>query len=333
MICREHSSSSQYSKLKRKAVPICSFPCDGHIDCKVCDAARATSAAPTFFPVMRIGDRFFADGGLAHNNPSFAIFYHYTSLERKKAAQPNASAPSFSPHGELDCSRVRFTNIGTGAKVDEVELGKRDRLVGFLIPRVVRRSMFLKQTLLDIATNAEEKADIMRQFQALNPTVIMYERFDASHGVSNFKLDDHQALGRIKEKTELYLKEQKTIDLLEEVGLAIALDYIDANPTVRRRAQTENAAIDESHEPTCASDAALASSALSADSAGHSGSSTGEPHLLSRYSDELHTNKPLTGQQETVHHPIGKEHTGQYNGEDSGLGTIEPKVSVTVVAA
>ena len=278
---------------------------------------------------MKIGDRFFADGGLAHNNPSFAILYHYTSGERKRKTQSGTSAPSFSPHGKLDCSRVRFTNIGTGAKVDEVEPGKRDRLVDSLIPGFVRRGMFLKQTLTDIAMNAEDKAEVMRGFQLMNPDVIRYERFDASHGVSNIKLDDYRALDQIKIKTKKYLDEQGTIDLLKEVGSAIATDYINTDSTIRRHAQTEIACMDESHDHTYASDSVLASSALLTDSTSH-----GEPHLLPPPSGDSHTNGllPLTRQQEgTLHLPSGKEDAMQYAEEDSGLGTIESKVSVAVV--
>lgn len=237
VICREHSSASQYSKLKNKAVPICSLPCRNDLVCKVCDAARATSAAPTFFPVMNIEDRFFVDGGLAHNNPSFAIYFHYTRDERKKSTRRmGASAGSafqFSPHGDLDCSRVRFTNIGTGAKVDEVEPEKRDRLAG-LIPGIIRKGVFLKQTLAEIAVNSEEKAEVMRHFQYLNPNIIRYERFDANHGVSNIKLDDYNALGRIREKTQQYLDEQETKDLLEEVGGFIANDYLNISQSIDR---------------------------------------------------------------------------------------------------
>ncbi|KAL9578610.1 MAG: hypothetical protein Q9212_005606 [Teloschistes hypoglaucus] len=233
VICREHTSPSQYSKLKHKAVPICSLPCKDNVDCEVCDAARATSAAPTFFPVMCIKDRFFADGGLAHNNPSFAIYFHYTRFESKKTTrrtvQTTNSAPAFSVHGDLDCSCVRFTNIGTGAKIEEVEPGKRERLAG-LVPGAIRRGIFLKQTLKEIAVNAEEKADVMRQFQALNDEVFMYERFDANHGVSNIKLDDYNALGDIRTKTEGYLGQQDTKELLDEVGKSIANDYVNALP-------------------------------------------------------------------------------------------------------
>lgn len=54
VICREHSSSSQYSKLKEKADHICSLPCQESFDCTVCDAARTTSEASTLFSVMQI---------------------------------------------------------------------------------------------------------------------------------------------------------------------------------------------------------------------------------------------------------------------------------------
>ena len=224
VICREHGSTSQYSKLTKRAVPICSLPCDVNIRCKVCDAARATSAAPTFFPVMKIQDRFFIDGGLGNNNPSFAIYYHYTGVMRKNSTKPLASAPAFSPHGNLDCSRVRFTNIGTGAKPNEVEPGKRDRLAS-LIPSFIRKGVFLKELLTELAANTEKEAMIMETFAFFDKDKFTYERFDASHGVSNIRLDNYRALGEIRTKTQLYLQEQETQDLLEEVGSAIAADY------------------------------------------------------------------------------------------------------------
>lgn len=238
VVCREHCSSSQYSKLKNTAVPICSLPCKDNIICKVCDAARATSAAPTFFSAINIKGRFFVDGGLQYNNPSFAIYYHYTRMESKKSTRrvsPCTSAPQFSPHGDLDCSCVRITNIGTGAKVDEVEPGKRDRLAN-MIPGVgaLRQAMFLKRTLADIAVNSEQSAEMMRRFEEMRPEFINYERFDASHGVSSIRLDNHNALGDIRRKTELYLGEQDTKEMLKEVGRAIASDYLSAHPDLRK---------------------------------------------------------------------------------------------------
>lgn len=331
VICREHSSSSQYSKLTNKAVPICSLPCNDNLICKVCDAARATSAAPTFFPVMRIGDRFFADGGLGNNNPSFAIYFHYTGSERKKSTRPMAastvSAPRFSPHGDLDCSRVRFTNIGTGAKVDEVEPRKRDWLAG-LIPGFIRKGVFLKQTLTEIAVNSEEKAEVMRHFQYLNPDIIRYERFDANHGVSNIKLDNYNALGEIREKTERYLEEQGTKDLLEEVGSAIAADYLNDRPLDKQNLHSTGLATDKSRQPLQAPSTLLASSSLSSGPSNHSSYPESESHVLFPNHDNLHNDGPSSlSEHPAGNHlpPDGQGHPKNYDPEDSGIDVIEPE--------
>ena len=108
--CREYCSPHRYSKLRYRAVPICSLPYHISITCNVCDAERTTFAAPSFFPVTQIQDRFFADGGLAHNIPSFAKYYHYTCIGQKTSIRQTAASTSesrFLPHGDLDCSRVR----------------------------------------------------------------------------------------------------------------------------------------------------------------------------------------------------------------------------------
>lgn len=277
---------------------------------------------------MNIKDRFFADGGLAHNNPSFAIFFHYTGDERKKSTRLRG-APSFSPHGPLDCSRVRFTNIGTGAKVDEVVSDKQG-LLASMIPGFIRKGVFLKQTLTDIATNSEEKAETMRQFQHLNPDTIMYERFDANHGVSSFKLDDYNALGEIKKKTELYLAEQETKDLLEHVGLAIANDYLITRPIREPNAQQPDLGIDELSQPHEASRLMPASSSLSSDPSSHSNDPESESHLLFPNHDNLPNGGPallVENPAETLLPPDRQIH------DDSGIYVIEPESLMVAAAA
>ena len=218
---------------------------------------------------MKIQERYFADGGLGHNNPSFAIYYHYTGEGRRASTRPKATsaeAPTFSPHGDLDCSRVRFTNIGTGAKVDEVESRKRKWL-----PSFISEAIFLTQTLTEIATNSEEKAATMRTFQMLNPDVIMFERFDANHGLSNIKLDAHNALPDIRKKTGQYLEEQETKDLLEEVGVAIATDYISNQPGPAQNTQAVDSATGESHQRMDTLQLTPGFSSLSSGPSSHSG--------------------------------------------------------------
>ena len=327
VICREHGSSSQYATLTKKAVPICSLPCNDNLDCTVCEAARATSAAPTFFPAMRIKERLFIDGGMGNNNPSYAIYRHYTGLERKKVTRlaPSDSVPAFSPHGDLDCSRVRFTNIGTGARVEEVEPSKRDWLTA-LIPSFIRKGKFLKQTLTEVAVDSEEKAEFMGVVQQLNENGFVYARFDANHGVSNIKLDDYKALDKIREKTKLYLEEQKTKDYLEEVGLAIATDYIDARPIHGQDMQPADSTIDKSRKSLKTPSVILASSSLSSGPSNHSNYPESESHVLFPNHDNLGPAPLVQHPAETHLRPNGQGQSKDFALEDSGIDDVEPEI-------
>lgn len=97
---------------------------------------------------MRGENRFLADGLLGDKIPSFAICFHYLANQLKMSAKPTAtsadSAPPFSSQGDLDCSHVRFINVGTGAKVNEVEPRKREWLAS-LIPSFVRKEYSLNR--------------------------------------------------------------------------------------------------------------------------------------------------------------------------------------------
>ena len=173
---------------------------------------------------MDIDGRYFTDGGFEHNNPSFSIFYHYTSGIRKKSTKPSQSLPEYSVHPGLDCSRTRFVNIGTGARQDDIS--SKRKMLADLVPRVIRTGVFLMTTLKESAVNSQQTADMMEIFAERNPEIFEYERFDADHGVSDIRLDRYDALGEIREKTRLYLAKQDTKDRLEEVGKEIAEDFI-----------------------------------------------------------------------------------------------------------
>lgn len=47
---------------------------------KVSDIARATSAAPTYFPIFRLKTKWYVDGGLAANSPSLMAFHETVNL-------------------------------------------------------------------------------------------------------------------------------------------------------------------------------------------------------------------------------------------------------------
>ena len=164
----------------------------------------------------------------------------------------------------------------------------------------------------------------------------MYERFDANHGVSNIKLDDHNALGKIREKTEQYLEEQETRDLLEEVGSAIATDYLNTRPIQGQNGQATDLAIDKSGQPLNVSNLVPASSSLSSGPSSHSGYPESESHVLFPDHDNFQNGEPAPLTQhraETLLPPDGRGPSKHYAHKDSGIDTTEPVTSMVAASA
>ncbi|MCJ1379190.1 hypothetical protein MMC17_002290 [Xylographa soralifera] len=225
VVCREHEHASKYSPLKDEPVLMCSMSCDKSIGASVCDAARATSAAPTFFPVVDINGRYFVDGGMEHNNPSQAAYYHFNKEQRVQVAGNPGIPVSTTYHDNLDFSFVRYTNLGTGTKSQALPARKRDLLAEF-VPGFIKMSIFLKRTLTEIAVSSESHAQFMRAMQHQSKGSIKYERFSAGNGVCWIKLDKYKELGNIRDKTKEYLKELETQKHLKRVADEISAEFL-----------------------------------------------------------------------------------------------------------
>ena len=238
VICREHTEQSIYSDLKEGAVPICSLECPTQVRCCVSEAARATSAAPTYFPVQKISNRYFVDGGMEYNNPSEFIFEHYTEFDLASASRGRAGnveeAERGARHAHLDLSRVRFVNLGTGDKPKNKPPRKRDLLAEHLVPGTIRMGVFLKETLTEIAVKSEKIAGQMvtlaRVSNGDSRIDVRYERFSADNGVCYKKLDKHKELEEIEALTIDYIKHATTQTRLNELGKDIAEDYLQKHP-------------------------------------------------------------------------------------------------------
>jgi hypothetical protein len=243
VVCREHEKESRYSTLKSQAVCICSLPCptSDPLLCLVCEAARATSAAPTFFPVQKIihrtedGNiitRSLCDGGIKFNNPSLEIFYHYTQGNRTQDAwrgsissTTDITSPS---HGNLNLARVRIINLGTGTE-PILSQYHQPGVLSNLVPPQIRYLAWLKRTLAKEATSSEETARAMSVF--CRTSKIKFERFSEDNGVCYIKMDKYKKLGIIQEKTDQYLNTPSVRDRLRRVARDIARDYLEANYT------------------------------------------------------------------------------------------------------
>jgi hypothetical protein len=196
----------------------------------VCDAARATSAAPTYFAAQKINNRYFADGGMEYNNPSFAIFDHYAETIFAESAHrtsfSNLSA-STAAHSSFDFSKVRIVNIGTGTRSKDVHPRRRDALAR-LVPTPIRMGIFLKTTLTQFAVESEKTANQMRSLAQVSGGVLglKWERFSPTNRICHIKLDKYKQLTQIEVLTREYLDMEDTQRKLRRVGEEIAREYL-----------------------------------------------------------------------------------------------------------
>lgn len=144
-------------------------------DCAIWQACRATTAAPTFFPPVLIGDPpiEYVDGALGRNNPIRAV------VDEAKKVWPSR---------EFGC----ILSIGTGIP-SSVDVG-----------RTIKPLM---ETLKSISTEAEETA---REFgtemeHQLGINQDVYFRFNVQHGLEKVALQEWKKLEEIRIATRVYL--------------------------------------------------------------------------------------------------------------------------------
>ncbi|KAI1871821.1 hypothetical protein JX265_005807 [Neoarthrinium moseri] len=146
--------------------------------CTIWEAARATSAAATFFDPLIIGSQAYVDGATGLNNPVEVV------LDEAKAIWPNA------------LSRIHtIVSIGTGVPPPN-DFG--DNLKG------------IAQTLKAIATDTEQTH---RRFFNIHGDLGLqdrYFRFNVIHGLSGVRLDDHGKIPIIEASTEAYISSPET---------------------------------------------------------------------------------------------------------------------------
>jgi len=112
------------------------FGCAGDQKCRVVDACNASSAAPAYFPAIKVNSDWFIDGGVVANNPSMAAY---------------AEARAMWPDEEI-C----ILSVGTGSRRSSIDgeaaqnWGGPEWVAGGLLEIVMDESMvdFQAETLL-----------------------------------------------------------------------------------------------------------------------------------------------------------------------------------------
>ena len=142
-------------------------------ECTIWQAARATSAAATFFDPTRIERQEYVDGATGLNNPVESVF------EEARYIWPDAMT-------RIQC----IVSIGTGAP-DLKDFGDNMKEV--------------INTLKAISTETEETEKRFFKNHQQYGLGGRYFRFNVEHGLGNVELDEHEKVAKIESATEFYL--------------------------------------------------------------------------------------------------------------------------------
>ena len=166
-----------------------------HPECKIWEAARATSAAPTFFKRIKIGKaQPFIDGGVGRNNPSWVVLDEANTLF---GARP------------IGC----LVSIGTG-HVEAVSI-RKPRFFQQLVPTDIM------DALKAIVTDCEDTHEYMLRLFAQLPTT--YFRLNVEQGLQGIKLSEWERLSKVKAHTTQYLRKKEVEEKLALLGKIITV--------------------------------------------------------------------------------------------------------------
>lgn len=151
-----------------------------YTEATIWQAARATSAAPTFFKPLMMGppgmEEKFVDGAVGYNNPTRELL--------------NEAARIFAPEHPVAC----IISVGTGLK----HLTKK-KVPGFLQSNIPVDAI---KAMITMATDCEQTAESMRQHFAYIPD--LYFRFNVIHGIGTIGLDEWKQVPYIIRETKEY---------------------------------------------------------------------------------------------------------------------------------
>ena len=232
VICRELGGDRGRARAD-DPVFLCSDVChaggeESHIVCTVCDAARATSAAPTYFPEMKLFDKVLVDGAYGNtNNPSHAVFGHFQDWTRLTSRHPHP---------------VMMVNVGADTMprgVKAQEMTQERPLWAYMLPKLFLDLFHLTRDLSTMSTDCEGVGKLMREIESVNPK-FQYWRFSEDETLFGTALDDWQAVedGSIVEATKKYLDKPEVLEELSRTARALAIHsrahrYAQRDRTVR----------------------------------------------------------------------------------------------------
>ncbi|KAK3356215.1 hypothetical protein B0H65DRAFT_71172 [Neurospora tetraspora] len=170
-------------------------------NCKIWEAARATSAAPTFFAPMTISHddvpEEFLDGAIGYNNPITEVL--------------NEAGISLDPTLKLGC----ILSLGCGTKADKT-LRRSGRWFGQGLSWGWRMGKVMKDSLTD---PDPKHIDVARFLDGWNET---YFRFSVPGAADAVKLPEYKKMKMLEKMTEKYMDIPEVADQIEKVARILA---------------------------------------------------------------------------------------------------------------
>lgn len=231
VVCRE-LENNWTNAWKPEPVFLCSHKCRTqpgarYRSCKMCDAACATSAAPTYFEARKILNKILVDGGFGGtNNPSSVAFEHYRK-ENNSWSLPQSK-------------RLIWLNIGTGSPQPHPSATRSKRpMWTWLIPKFLLSPYHMVNDMQKMATESEGVVTVMKRLAKDSHGYLQYSRFSANNGLHLIGLDDYQKVddNTLEDLTNKYLRGLSIQNELDATAHALAVEYKARRVAIRRGSQ------------------------------------------------------------------------------------------------
>jgi Patatin-like phospholipase len=171
------------------------------------EAARATSAAPTFFQPITINGIKYGDGGTGWNNPT---------------AEAIAEAGSIWPNRPIGC----LLSLGTGLEEaiqlgdgnDQLSQGFSRSLLQKLAPQVSFQLQVAKYCVASLTGCEKTHRDVSEKWPERVFPNVNYFRFNVPQGMSQIGLEEWKKIGDIVALTEDYMEHGENLDRKKTVA-------------------------------------------------------------------------------------------------------------------
>ena len=206
--CKTFVVAKRHLAHESAAVLFRSYEVDGtEVLCTILEAARATSAAPTYFPPIEIDGDLYVDGGIGYNNPT---------------EEAIREAHRIWPNRKIGC----LVSIGTGLMQPISGTTRTKEQLGTFAGGVLQRMMPLTAEKLSVAeycTQLATSCQMIHTHVVQNPSIEKkpqqrprYYRFNVISGMNDIGIDEANKLNEISQMTDAYVRDPERKEAISD---------------------------------------------------------------------------------------------------------------------